>query len=451
MLLTLIGFALMISAPGDPVLYRMGKGTSNIELQTHQGINIKEYQRIRASMGLDLPIFYFSILPSSVPDTLHKIISPKEQACFERMCMENGNTELIEQYRNRIKTIINTFQSDTIKQYSGILASFNQLLERTDEKVFSEILQQINLIEDPFIRRRGIKVVHFLMLEQQQIHLQNQKYRSFIPKFLWHGTKNRYHVWLSGWFIGDWGVSYQDNKPVMQKIAEAWQWTFLLNTISIFIIIIIALPLGIYFVKQNYLLIEPILILFYSLPMFWLATLMLIFLCGGDYLAWFPSGGIQDIFYDENWSWWRKLANRTWHIVLPVIALSLGSLAYLTRQTRINMENEMQLDYTRTAFAKGLSVNQIFHKHAFRNGILPLIHWLGNSIPVLVGGGLLIETIFSIPGMGTLLYESIATRDYPTIIAIFNLTVLATLIGQLLADSLYYYFDPRIRFSAQSK
>lgn len=451
LVLTLFGFGIMLSAPGDPVLYRMGKGSSNTETQSQHGINRNEYHRIRTDMGLDLPIFYCSILPSSVPDTLHKINSPKERSSFEQMCMENGNTERIEQYRNRIKAVIYTLEMDTLKQYSNVVLAFNQLLERTDEKVFSELLQQINKIEDPFIRSRGIKVVHSLLLDRQQLDLQPQKYRTLIPKFLWHGTKNQYHLWLKGWFTGDWGVSYQDNKPVRLKINEAWQWTFTLNIISLSLISLIALPLGISLVKRNNHSIESVLMLFYSLPSFWIATLMLIFLCGGDYWAWFPSGGVQDLFYDENWSWWRKLSNRAWHLVLPVFALSLGSIAYLTRQTRINLQNEMQADYIRTAFAKGLSQHKTIQIHAFSNASLPLIHWLGNSIPALVGGGLLVETIFSIPGMGMLLYEAVASRDYPTVIGIFNLTVLATLIGQLLADVLYYYFDPRIRFSTHSK
>jgi peptide/nickel transport system permease protein len=256
---------------------------------------------------------------------------------------------------------------------------------------------------------------------------------------------------LKGWLIGDWGRSYHDNKPIRQKITEAWQWTFLLNIISFILVIVIAIPMGAILVYEKNHIIESIFIFIYSIPTFWLATFMLIFLCSGDYLTWFPAGGIQDIFYDENWSWWRKVANRTWHLVLPVIALSLPSLAYLTRQTGINIQNEMESDYIRTALAKGLSMNMTILKHAFRNALLPLIHWLGNGIPALVGGGIFIEIIFSIPGMGTLLYEAITTRDYPTIISIFNFMVLATLIGQLLADVLYYYFDPRIRFSIQSK
>jgi peptide/nickel transport system permease protein len=192
------------------------------------------------------------------------------------------------------------------------------------------------------------------------------------------------------------------------------------------------------------------LFILYSLPSFWVATLLLMYLAGGDYLNWFPLVGIMSDGA-ENYPWGLKLANIAWHLVLPVTAMVYGSFAFLTRFSRSTMLEVIKQDYVRTALAKGLTRRAVIWRHAFRNQLIPLITLLGTLLPALLGGSVIIEQIFSIPGMGKLAFESVLARDYPTIMAIATISAALTLVSLLLSDLAYVWVDPRITFEGKGK
>jgi peptide/nickel transport system permease protein len=165
---------------------------------------------------------------------------------------------------------------------------------------------------------------------------------------------------------------------------------------------------------------------------------------GGDFWDVFPVYGISSIGAESmSFSGW--LLDRIWHLVLPIVCLTYGGLAYLSRLTRAGMLEVIREDYVRTARAKGLSERVVIFKHAFRNALLPLITLLAFLLPSMFGGSVIIESIFSIPGMGQLGFEAVLSRDYPVIMAITAISALLTLIGLLLSDILYAVLDPRIK------
>jgi len=235
----------------------------------------------------------------------------------------------------------------------------------------------------------------------------------------------------------------------MDKLMERIPVTLQLSVISAILVYLIAIPVGIYSaIRQNTpgdRVLTVILFILYSLPNFWVATLLIMFLCGGDYLNIFPSYGLSSDGA-ENFGFFQFILDRIWHLILPVFCLTYGGLASLSRYMRASMLEVIRQDYIKMARAKGLPECKVILKHALRNALIPIVTLLGYLLPSFFSGSVIIENIFSIPGMGKLAFESILARDYPTIMAIVTISSFLTLIGILIADILYVIVDPRITF-----
>ncbi|MCE5335465.1 MAG: ABC transporter permease [Desulfobacteraceae bacterium] len=258
----------------------------------------------------------------------------------------------------------------------------------------------------------------------------------------------QYLLWVKRVFTLDFGTSYKDHRGVWDKIAERLPITIQLNVISIFLVYLIAIPCGIYSATHPGTLSDKVMTLgfffLYSLPNFWVAVLLIMLFGGGDFWDFFPVYGISSVS-SENMSWLPWLADRAWHLILPVVCLTYGGLSYLSRLTRADMLEVIREDYVRTARAKGLSERVVIYKHAFRNALLPIVTLLAFLLPSMFGGSVIIESVFSIPGMGQLGFEAVLSRDYPVIMAITTISAFLTLIGLLISDLLYAVLDPRIK------
>ena len=267
--------------------------------------------------------------------------------------------------------------------------------------------------------------------------------------FKWNGLNNQYHIWTANVLKLDFGKSFRDNQPVLDKIKERLPITLSLNLISTFLAYLIAIPLGIYSAVHQHSLLDRIstvcVFILYSLPNFWIGTMMIIFFGGGDFFDWFPYAGLYSNNHESLTSF-QKFMDLLWHMILPVTVYTYGSFAYLSRQMRVGMLEVIRQDYIRTARAKGLAENIVIYKHALRNSLIPIITILAYILPAMIGGSVIIETIFTIPGMGSLAFEAITSRDYPIVMAVFTISAVLTLVGILLADLLYSIVDPRITF-----
>lgn len=269
----------------------------------------------------------------------------------------------------------------------------------------------------------------------------------------WTGKNTVYYCkWLKNLLKLDFGFSTKDKRPVSEKIAEALPITLALNIITILIVYFISIPLGIWSaVRQESVLDKAIMVqlfVLYSLPTFWVATLLLVYFAGGEYLNWFPlTGYISE--GAEHFGFFRKLLDMGWHLTLPIIASVYGSFAFLSRFSRTNFLEVVRQDYIRTARAKGLSEGKVLWKHAFRNSLIPLVTLMGTLLPALLGGSIVIEQIFSIPGMGMLSFEAVLGRDYNLIMGIEAIAAVLTLVSLLISDLLYVFVDPRISFEGK--
>jgi peptide/nickel transport system permease protein len=272
-----------------------------------------------------------------------------------------------------------------------------------------------------------------------------------------YGLDQPLHVQYWRWLIRiltlDFGESLRDHRPVIEKLKERVPVSVMLSGISLLLAYLISIPLGIYSATHQYSIGDRTttvaLFMLYSLPNFWLATMAIVYMGGGDFWNVFPVYGLHSPGA-ANWTFLQRLQDQVWHLVLPITCMTYYTLAALSRYMRASMLETIRQDYIRTARAKGLSERLVIYRHALRNSLIPIVTLMADLLPALIGGSVVIETIFSIPGMGQLSFEAVLTRDYPLIMAIFTFSALLTLIGILLADFLYTIVDPRIAHETKS-
>lgn len=263
----------------------------------------------------------------------------------------------------------------------------------------------------------------------------------------------QYLNWLERIIQLDFGNSMSaDARPVLEKIRERLPLTVSMNVVSLFLTLIIAIPVGILSAcKQNSLIDKSVTVLVFlgfAMPSFWLALLLMLWF--GVELQWLPISGLVSLDY-PSLSLWGKFLDLASHLALPITVYTVGSLAGMSRYMRACMLEVLRQDYILTAKAKGLPNHLIILRHALRNALLPIITLLGLAVPGLIGGSVIIESIFALPGLGQLFYASVMARDYTMIMGNLVLGAVLTLLGNLLADVCYGLADPRIRTQATGK
>jgi len=256
----------------------------------------------------------------------------------------------------------------------------------------------------------------------------------------------QYIDWLRRFVKFDFGKSFVDGRKVIDKIVERIPVTLSINILSMILIFIVAIPIGVLSATKQYSLFDKLTTVFvfigFSTPTFWLALLLMILF--GVNMGILPISGIQSLDV-SGMSFTERIIDYAKHLILPVSVSAFGGIAGLSRYSRSSMLEVIRQDYIRTARAKGLPESKIIFKHALRNALMPIVTILGLSVPGLIGGGVIFETIFAIPGMGQLFYSSTMSRDYPTIMGILVIGAILTLIGNLIADITYALVDPRLR------
>jgi peptide/nickel transport system permease protein len=258
----------------------------------------------------------------------------------------------------------------------------------------------------------------------------------------------RYISWLGKTLSGDMGFSLRTRRPVTLEVGERLPNTLLLSGSALLLSFMIAVPIGVMSAIKRYTVVDytfSILALVgISVPIFWTALLLLqIF---AIQLNWFPSSGMVSV--RESYTGFRATLDVLHHMVLPTIVLSLAQVASWSRYQRSALLEVLDQDYIRTAHGKGLSVRRVMNVHALRNSLIPMITLIGISVPSIVTGAYITETIFSWPGIGRLGVNAVSGRDYPVIMAVTMLSALLIVFGNLLADIAYAWADPRIRYDS---
>lgn len=473
--ISLLSFVISINAPGDPV-ERLSKAAGNEgSAEQQSGASKKIKQELRKKLGLDLPIFYLSITDLASSDTLYKVQDKYHKSNLEALTHQSGNWQVVSDYYNSLlklqkqhqglnaKTIV---EGDSSLSLNNVNETINQigfeigsLLETSEVELVSMKFDKINtlLSSNSFLAILSPQLTKTIEL-RENLTISATKWKTYIPSINWYGTANQYHLWLfgngknrHGLIRGDFGISYIDSQPIATKIWQKVGISFGLSLISIFLAYLISIPIGIYSAYRKDSAADKgmslVLFILYSMPSFFVGTLLLLQFANPDNLSWFPVSGIQDpTLFDPEWGFWTKLKHRMPFLILPIITYTYGSFAFLSRIMRVGMIDIVSQDYIRTARAKGLGEKKVILKHALRNSLLPVITVFASIFPMAIGGSIIIEVIFSIPGMGVEIYNSILNYDYPMIITVFTLSGFLTMVGYLVADLLYAVVDPRISY-----
>jgi len=263
----------------------------------------------------------------------------------------------------------------------------------------------------------------------------------------------QYWNWLKRIVFLDFGRSFAPHgRPVIDMIRERLPITLGLNIVEMAIIIALAVPVGVLSATRQYSTFDKSTTVFvfvgFATPDFWLAVMLQILF--GVQLGWLPISGLRLPVW-EYLPFWQQQWDFASHLILPITVATFGCLADFSRYMRQSMLEVIRQDYVQSARAKGLPESVVIGKHALRNAMLPIVTVLGLSLPGLIGGSVIVETIFAIPGMGQLMVQAVYERDYPVIMG--NLVIVAslTLVANLIADLSYSLIDPRIRVSRRGR
>ena len=473
-MISLLAFVVSVSSPGDPV-NRLLSGNQEESADAKNGNPNLEADKkaLRHQLGLDLPVFYFSMHTIADIDTIHRFEQLNEHAFMQGLARESGRPELVVQWIHQVHlttAILDSLKPDSIQNtpsFQSDLSACRNLIEslcisqtRTSmdakQDSISLLLGSSALFSDAKVSwEKSIQIA-------EQLKTEKQSWKKWIPKICWNGLQNQYHRWMfgdgeerKGIIRGDFGISFRDGQPISDRILPRFKWTLSIAAISIILAFFIGIPTGViagskvgsWFDRIHRIIAFAML----SLPGFFVATGLLVLFSNPDFLDWFPSSGVKDLStFDPNWSFGKRVQHYAPYLILPIFCFTYASAAFISIQVRNSIREQMKQDYIRTARAKGISETRILIHHALRNSLSPIITLFGQSLPMLLGGSVIIESIFSIPGMGLEIYESVINYDYPMIVALFTIIGFLTMLGNLISDILYAWADPRVRYTSKN-
>jgi len=464
-----LSFILLVNAPGDPVERMMTASQSSGDISTQSIAQQEQRTYWTHQLGLDLPVFYFNIHSLAEPDTLYKIVDKSEQRALSRLISEFGDWKEIQHYYQaelfleHVLNHIRTNQNDSTNR-DEFKNSLNKIrFEAASLKSVSEekiIQYKIQLLRS-FFEKYSLPEKTFvegLQMNFKLVKFRSTRWKNYIPVISFHPA-NQYHRWLfgdgkstDGLLKGDFGISYLTQQPVAGMIKGKIGWSLFFTLFSVLLAYVISIPVAIKAAAKRNSRFDRfsslILFMLYSLPAFWVATLLLMTFSNTDVLNIFPASGVKPVTgYPTDATLFEKIKLSIPYLILPIICYTYSSFAFLSRALRVSMLEILNQDFIRTARAKGLSEKKVVWKHALRNSLLPIITMFANVFPLMIGGSVILESIFTIPGMGSTIYSSIDAQDYPMIVALFTLTGILTMLGYLFSDVLYALADPRISFS----
>lgn len=478
--ITLLGFIISINAPGNPVERMVVAAQSGGEVGSQTVNQIEQKKFWTTKLGLDLPVFYFSITSLSRPDTLYKVFDKNEREALDRLVDKYGNWIEIQDYYRVCVDFHHSllgFKPDT----AGIIYNSEQTLEilnqlkfesltlssSYDDRVVSAKIRKIaDLVNAyPYLKKFQSPVIS-IQDRYSEIKANSTVWKNYIPNINFY-PKNQYHRWMFGdgnWLTGnnsqfsrgivrgDFGVSYVTKQPISEVISSKIGWSLFFTLVSVVFAYLISIPVGVKAAANRGSVFDRsssvVLFFLYSMPSFWVATILLMTFANPDVLHWFPASGVKPAGgYPDGASLLQKIQITLPYLILPAICYTYSSFAFLSRTMRVSMIEIVGQDYIRTARAKGLPENKVIWKHALRNSLLPIITVFANIFPAAIGGSVILESIFTIPGMGSESIYAIQNQNYPMIIAILTITGFLTLVGYLVSDILYAVVDPRISYS----
>lgn len=432
--------------------FAMSRFTTADPVKANYAENPTAYLNEAKMLGLDQPAFYFTFTSAAFPDTLHRVLPLEKRENLENWTRQNGNWAAVARFWEQVTTDLDP----DLKQASGpVLTAFKSVrqaarLEHLPE-LFRRLQNGIDTVQNKPLQAILQRQYSNITARYNALEQQRQPWKLAIPAFYWHGAGNQYHRWLSDFISGNPGRSVVTGNPLLAELRPRLAITLMLNGMALLLAYFIGVPLGVFMAQRHQ---RPFdrwmrgaLLFLYAMPIVWLGSLLILLLSRPDIGL-----GIIDGMNAEPWQisgkpfgqWFRDNAVK---FVLPVLTLSLHILAVIAMQMRSGILEVAKQDYIRTAWAKGLTGNQVYWTHAFRNALFPIITIFAQYFPIIFSGSLVIEYLFDFPGMGYKMQQAFANNDYAVLFAMVQFVAFVTIMGSILADVLYAWADPRVRFA----
>ncbi len=452
-IISIIAFGLSKQAPGDEVMDYLSIDDPRYNINSNPLELRSAYQFVAHQRELDLPLFYWSISPGYYPDSVNRILPLDDREALKAWInySKNGNASFQlhdELYAGLLSSCGNT---DHMPMADHLCQTFDRVIKTHDlnlvQKNIIALKDSLQIISSS--DQKTINQLSSILISCEKLLIPSTTLasKSWFPLFKWHGSRNQYHQWMSGLLSQKPLTSLVDGLNAWSKIYDALKWTLLLNGLAFLMAILMGVGIGIWSGTNDGRPIERIInwILFalFALPSFWLGTLFIYFLASGEWLSIFPAGGLGP--YQSAKTLMEKWTIIFSHLVLPVTCLALGALAYVSRQMKQSILHQYTQPYVKALRAQGISEKTIIRKHMIRNALFPVITIIGGSIPALLSGSLIIEVIYSIPGMGRLMYSSLLSRDWPVVFPVLMLGAAITVLSYVLTDIIYKWADPRVK------
>lgn len=433
----LIGtYALSTFVPGDEVgaRLRLAGESSNIDDKTYE----RSYRELEQELGLSGPLFYMSLVPNYFPVDPYDIVPKSRRQTLLKLNHEVRDWSSVLEYHHSITALLT--ETRGYAQYRELSMLLNRMMQADN---VTQLLALYRGVTDYGSDSKMAKDIDNLDAIINRMTTQSAIYW---PDLRWNGTDNQFHRWLNRLFSKE-NISLRDGVSVMKKIGDSIAWTASLSILTLLTACMLAIIVSVWLVGQEASLlariVNGVLYLFYAIPLFWLATVAVIFLTTKEYGNWthiFPSVGIR--YWELSDNKWSNIGIYAGQLILPLVCMTLVSLSYLSRQLAADMNYQKMKLYATVALAKGVSDKRLRWRHLLPNALMPYITIVTGALPRTIVGSAVIEYIFSIPGMGKLLLDSIYYGDWPVIFMIILLVGILTIISYLLADILYAYFYP---------
>ena len=472
-MVVLLTFIILNVAPGNPAQQQMGsQGTQSADSQTSR----QSYRIFKKQFNLDKPILMnlrFAIGKDRVTEMVETLVDanrddlPKDQRPSsaeiidaQEQLSDWGDYVVPELYaiareHDRLGVRIRAIEQLQTNARGDLQNEYGETLTEAQQRHNEEVsalnhkLKQWGVPEDATAEQVDKVLDEHWKPWMTKPEIRDRFTYGTFERIWAFGFDTRFAKYMANLVTLDFGVSHVTKRPVITTLWERVRYTIFLTFPSLLLAFLVSVPIGIWSATQRQTFIDQTvttgLLILYSLPTFFVGLLLLKFFAAGDPFSWFPIEGFVGDDPDSMTTL-EYMKSVAWHLVLPVFCLTYPRFAGLSRYARTGVVDVIESDYIRTARAKGLPESLVIMKHAVRNGMIPTLTILGTQLPRLVGGSIVIEYIFEIPGMGSYLLESIGNQDYNALMGILVVSAVLTLIGILISDISYALVDPRISF-----
>ena len=433
LLILVCAYMLSTNAPGDEVAIRLdlvGESSS-------QGIEEYEraYRSLERDLGLTGPLFYISMVPQYHSDEIFNIVPLSDRKVARDLNKKIKNWDRVYDFYSQVKGLL--IQLEGEPKYRNTRLQVSNLLKSSE----------ISSIQPVFIHPMDTSKIASSLHELNSTINSLAFNDSFIyPTLRWNGTQNQFHHWIARMWNGN-NVSLRDGVSVRQKILSSIAWTVSLSLLTLLLACGLSVVIAIWIhahqddrISKG---LNGLLYLLYAIPLFWLATMAVVFLTTDDYGSWthiFPAIGIR--YWELNNGFWADITVYARQLILPILCMVLVSLSYLSRQLAMDLKQQDSRLYSTIARAKGVDKKQLIWHHQLPNALMPFITIITGALPRTIVGSAIIETIFNIPGVGKLLLDSIYFGDWPVIFSIIIIVGIVTIVSYALSDILYAIFYP---------